>query len=170
MEIQKELSKTEIFEQIREWLRFNQYTIASEDTDRPWGGFIVIHESHVAQFRKQFFANLTFSAEQLNLKISPKILIVAPHTRLSWQYHNRRAEIWKLVGGEGAVVTSFTDKEGPLQTLALGQIIKMEQGERHRLVGLDNWGVVAEIWMHTAPENPSDEADIVRVQDDFKRV
>ena len=39
----------------------------------------------------------------------------------------------------------------------------------HRLVGLSNWGIIAEIWQHTDPEKPSDEEDIVRVQDDFGR-
>lgn len=31
------------------------------------------------------------------------------------------------------------------------------------------WGVVAEIWQHTDKDNPSNEDDIVRVQDDFGR-
>jgi hypothetical protein len=34
---------------------------------------------------------------------------------------------------------------------------------------LDGWGIVAEIWRHTDVENPSNEEDIVRVQDDFGR-
>ena len=41
--------------------------------------------------------------------------------------------------------------------------------ERHRLVGLDKIGVVAEIWIHTDLNNPSDENDIVRISDDYKR-
>jgi hypothetical protein len=28
----------------------------------------------------------------------------------------------------------------------------LQQGERHRLVGLEEWGVVAEIWQHTDAE------------------
>ncbi|MCU0327251.1 MAG: phosphoheptose isomerase, partial [Spirosomaceae bacterium] len=40
---------------------------------------------------------------------------------------------------------------------------------RHRLVGVNEWGIIAEIWQHTDPKNPSDENDIVRVQDDFGR-
>jgi hypothetical protein len=45
----------------------------------------------------------------------------------------------------------------------------LKQGERHRLIGLDGWGIVAEIWQHTNAQQPSDEDDIVRVQDDFGR-
>jgi hypothetical protein len=36
-------------------------------------------------------------------------------------------------------------------------------------VGLQGWGVLAEIWQHTDAGQPSDEDDIVRVQDDFGR-
>ena len=49
-----------------------------------------------------------------------------------------------------------------------GDQIKLRQGERHRLVGLADYGVVAEIWQHT-DEIPSNEDDIIRVQDDFNR-
>ena len=31
------------------------------------------------------------------------------------------------------------------------------------------FAVVAEIWQHTDPEHPSDEDDIIRLQDDFGR-
>jgi hypothetical protein len=37
------------------------------------------------------------------------------------------------------------------------------------LIGLDDWGIVAEIWQHTDESNPSDEDDIVRLQDDYSR-
>jgi len=67
------------------------------------------------------------------------------------------------------VIRSETDEEGPLETYEKGDSIRLKQGERHRLVGLDDWGVLAEIWQHTDAANPSDEDDIVRVQDDFGR-
>jgi len=89
---------------------------------------------------------------------------------LSWQYHHRRAEIWTLIQGKAAVATSDTDHEKNRVVLQIGDIVRLKQGERHRLIGLqDEWGVVAEIWMHTDPANPSDEDDIIRLQDDFGR-
>jgi mannose-6-phosphate isomerase-like protein (cupin superfamily) len=95
---------------------------------------------------------------------------VGPNKRLSWQYHHRRAEIWKLIGGVAGVVTSDTDQEKETTHLKIGDIIQLQKGDRHRLIGLeDGWGIVAEIWQHTDAENPSDEDDIVRVQDDFGR-
>ena len=67
------------------------------------------------------------------------------------------------------VVTSDTDVEKDTSHLSIGDIIKLKQGERHRLIGLDVWGIVAEIWQHTDTDNPSNEDDIVRLQDDFGR-
>ena len=55
------------------------------------------------------------------------------------------------------------------QTLSKGDKIKLKQGERHRLIGLEDWGIVAEIWQHTDAARPSNEDDIVRLQDDFGR-
>jgi hypothetical protein len=45
--------------------------------------------------------------------------------------------------------------------------IRLKQVERHCLIGLDDWGLVAEVWQHTDESNTSNEDDIVRVQDDF---
>lgn len=50
-----------------------------------------------------------------------------------------------------------------------GKGASLEKGERHRLIGTKTWGVVAEIWMHSDSENPSDEDNIVRLQDDYSR-
>ena len=50
-----------------------------------------------------------------------------------------------------------------------GDQIILQQGERHRLIDLDNYSVVAEIWQHTDVNHPSDEENIIRVQDDFGR-
>ena len=55
-----------------------------------------------------------------------------------------------------------------MESFTQGDQVKLGQGERHRLIGLTDYGIVAEIWQHTE-KVPSDEEDIVRVQDDFKR-
>jgi len=64
---------------------------------------------------------------------------------------------------------SDTDEQTEVDKYQKGDVIVLDKGERHRLVGLDDWGIVAEIWQHTDPNHPSDEDDIVRLQDDFGR-
>ncbi len=95
--------------------------------------------------------------------------MVQAKSRLSWQYHNRRAEIWQVYKGSAGIIRSNTDQENPMEIYSEGAQIVLAQGERHRLIGLDDFCVVAEIWQHTDQNHPSDEADIIRVQDDFGR-
>jgi mannose-6-phosphate isomerase len=163
-------TKVEIKKSVEAYLNDLELTIASSDFTRPWGGFFVIDETLAGRFIKLFFPHMSATELTIAGKLSPKILIVAPGQRLSWQYHHRRAEIWKLTGGVAGLVTSETDTEGSLKKLGIGEIVQLKQGQRHRLVGLpEGWGMIAEIWRHTDAKNPSDENDIVRVQDDFGR-
>ena len=145
------------------------FTITSSDLTRPWGGFYVIEESQAQLFSDTFFDGLDVSTLTIGGKLSPKILLVSPQQRLSWQYHNRRAEIWRVIEGPVGVVRSHTDQEGALVVHQEGEYIKLAQGERHRLIGLDDQAIIAEIWQHTDALIPSNEDDIVRVQDDFGR-
>lgn len=163
------LTKSEIFEEIAAQLADQGFKVVNQDQTRPWGGFFVLDESQTPQFASTYFPTVELSSLQITQKLSPKILVVAPEKRLSWQYHHRRAEIWRVVLGTVGVVTSDTDEETEVKTYQPGELIILRQGERHRLVGLAEWGVLAEIWQHTDSENPSDEDDIVRVQDDFGR-
>ncbi|MBI3220900.1 MAG: phosphoheptose isomerase [Bacteroidetes bacterium] len=163
-------SKEEVMKSVQQYLAEVDLTVATHDFSRPWGGFFVIEESQADRFIQLYFPHLKKEDLTISGKLSPKILMVAPNQRLSWQYHHRRAEIWKLTAGVAGVITSDTDIEGPLHTFTLGEIIQLKQGQRHRLIGLpEGWGMIAEIWRHTDAQHPSDENDIVRVQDDFGR-
>ena len=145
------------------------FNVVAKDENRPWGGFFVIEESQAPQFIETYFPSLSVEDFEGFEKLSPKILMVAPGKRLSWQYHHRRSEIWRLIDGVAGIVKSPTDDQTEVHQLEMGELVRLECGERHRLVGLDGWGVLAEIWQHEDANNPSDEDDIVRVEDDFGR-
>jgi mannose-6-phosphate isomerase len=162
-------SKEEVFKNTAALVSEAGFTIVQQDLEKPWGGFFVIEEAQAPQFAATYFPDENIDDLKITKKLSPKILMVAPQKRLSWQYHFRRAEIWKCIGGAVEVMTSETNEEKILHTLHKGDIIRLKQGERHRLIGRDDWGIVAEIWQHTDETHPSDEDDIVRVQDDFSR-
>ena len=144
------------------------FSVVESDFNRPWGGFLVINEEQAQEFADRFFGDVDIDDLKISGRLSPKILMVNPGARLSWQYHNRRAEVWQVYRGSVGVVRSVDDIEGPVVELNERGRVVLVQGERHRLIGLSDFGVVAEIWQHTQ-EIPSDEEDIVRVQDDFKR-
>lgn len=159
----------EIFKSTEAALDQQGFTIVSKDFQRPWGGFFVLDESQGQQFASTYFPEIDQNDLITGRKISPKILLVAPGKRLSWQYHFRRSEVWRVIEGPIAVARSLTDEQGEPDVYNEGDLITLAKGERHRLIGLGNWGKVAEIWQHTDPSQPSDEDDIVRLQDDFGR-
>ena len=159
----------DIFSKTLEILSSKKLNVIDKDTERPWGGFFVISEDNAQEFSNIYFNGLNTEELKISGKLSPKILIIAPNKRLSWQYHHRRSEIWKVVKGEIKVVTSHDDVVRKEQILKEGDEIRLSRGERHRIIGLEEYAVVAEIWIHTDKDNLSDENDIVRVQDDFER-
>ena len=145
------------------------FEIQSTDFQRPWGGFFVIDPVDTKKIIYQFYPELADELTATKLPLSPKILCVAPGQRLSWQYHHRRAELWKLIEGKAAYKKSDTDLEGDINIMELNKTLTLRKGERHRLIGLNEWGIIAEIWQHTDASRPSDENDIVRLQDDYHR-
>lgn len=169
MKFSADTAKSTVFEEIKTFLNEEGFNVANMDDKRPWGGFYVIEEDQALRFIDRFFPEQNREEFEGFPVLSPKILIVEPGKRLSWQYHHRRAEIWKVIGGTAGVVISETNEQKPVQKLDVNDVVKLDQGQRHRLVGTDEWGIIAEIWKHTDKENPSDEDDIVRVEDDFGR-
>jgi mannose-6-phosphate isomerase-like protein (cupin superfamily) len=163
-------TKVEIMQEIENSIQSKGFLIVAKDFTRPWGGFFVIDENQAESFIAEFFPGYTKEQLTIGERLSPKFLVVAPNKRLSWQYHFRRAEIWRVVSGPVKVAISETDQETPGEVYQEGDVITLQQGTRHRLMGApDNFGIVAEIWQHTDTDNPSDEDDIIRLQDDFGR-
>ena len=160
--------KEKFFKTVQTEIESYGFAIASKDFSRPWGGFLVIDENQAQGFANKFFNGTDVETLRIVGKLSPKILIVKPKARLSWQYHHRRAEIWQVFRGTVGIIRSNDDSEGDLVEYAEGAQVKLAQGERHRLIGLADYAIVAEIWQHTSDVS-SDESDIVRVQDDFNR-
>ena len=158
-----------IYKEVESLISLNNLNVISRDIDRPWGGFYVLDESQAQSFASLFFNNLDVSKLSLSGKLSPKILVIKPKKRLSWQYHYRRSEIWSVIKGGILVSKSDDDVEKKLINLKDGEQIEIAKEERHRIIGTDKYALVAEIWIHTDKDNPSDEEDIVRVQDDFDR-
>ncbi len=158
-----------IFETIKKELETQGFRIAMVDDSRPWGGYFVIDPAQSLLFATHYFGVDIASKLEQETHVSSKMLLIAPKCRLSWQFHERRREIWRIFKGKAGAVTSLTDEEGEMTILSQGDRLEIDAYQRHRLVGLEKWSVVAEIWQHTDPENPSSESDIVRVQDDFGR-
>lgn len=138
--------------------------------DCPWGGYIRLREASLDQFLDVYWSDSRcLLPDTKNQRLDPKFLLVAPHQRLSLQYHHRRSEYWRVLTGPVKVTLGRNANDLSEKTYETGQIVTIPCGHWHRLTGLDDWAVIAELWAHTDPDRPSDEADIIRTQDDYSR-
>lgn len=163
--------KSTVFDAVESYIISLSLEIDEVDDQRPWGGYFGIAHESEDKFIDIFYSDV--DKERIfkhGRNLRPKILILEPEKRLSWQYHNRRAEMWKCLNGPvGVIISETNDLPGNQEILNSGDIIHHDRGIRHRMIGKENWGIVAEIWQHIDPKNPSDEKDIVRLEDDFGR-
>ena len=90
-----------------------------------------------------------------------KRIIVKPGQRLSYQYHNKRSEVWVVVQGE-AVVT-LDDKE---YIYKVGEVVNVPVGTKHRV---ENDGKEDLIFIETQTGTYFGEDDIIRLSDDYGR-
>jgi mannose-6-phosphate isomerase len=166
-----DIEKTNIIETIRREIGQAGYKIVDEDITKPWGAYLRFDSNQAEAFINEFFPGLSLNEARLgnsNAELSPKILLFSPHERLSWQYHYRRAERWRFMN-RGYYVRSDSDTEGDLVEAKTGDEVQFQQGERHRGGAFENYCLVAEIWQHVDASQLSNEADIVRLADDYSR-
>jgi len=116
----------DIFETTRIKLDNQGLRIDRYDLNRPWGGFFVLDENQAQAFADIYFEGLDVAPLRIAGKLSPKILLVKPEARLSWQYHHRRAETWRIVDGPVGIVRSATDEEAELVRFEAGETIVLD--------------------------------------------
>jgi hypothetical protein len=73
------------YQQIKKEIESFGFKVVSYDFERTWGGFLVIDEIQAQEFSNKFFKGLDVNTLKIGGKLSPKILIVKPNARLSWQ-------------------------------------------------------------------------------------
>jgi len=111
--------------QIQQEIESYGFKVVAKDFECPWGDFLVIKEEEAQDFANRFFDGIDVDTLRVEGKLSPKILIVKPGARLSWQYHHRRAEIWHTYQGEVGIIRSDNNKEGELFRFKEGQLIRL---------------------------------------------
>lgn len=112
-----------------------------EESNRPWGKYTVIKD-------------------ESNFKL--KIIEVNPRQRLSYQYHNKRSEVWTIVEGSGEVVI-----DGKKNSLKYGDCIKIDKKSKHRI--FNNSDTILK-FIEVQTGSYFGEDDIVRIDDDYNRV
>lgn len=117
--------------------------IKSEFVERPWGSYETIDGGDYTGYKV-------------------KKIIVLPHQRLSFQSHNSRCEHWIIVSGIGKL--QLGENFFPVEENTHIYIAKYE---KHRI---ENTGEEPLIFIETQIGNYLGEDDIIRYEDDYKRV
>jgi len=166
------VNKPQIVAEIKDCAETSGYTVIEQNEQKPWGAYLKFDNDEADSFVEDLSPGLSPTDARLGneqAELSPKILIVSPNQRLSWQYHKLRAERWTFLT-DGLYSQSTTDQEGGVQTASAGDVVQFAPLERHRLIGrVAAYTLVAEIWQHSDSKNLSIEDDIVRLADDYSR-
>ncbi|PID30396.1 phosphoheptose isomerase [Candidatus Saccharibacteria bacterium] len=174
IDVSTDRPKTAVLDELADVAARYGMRVVDCDDSKPWGGYIRFDGGQIEVFIENFFPGLDLDAARLgrrDVELSPKFLLVWPEARLSWQRHERRAERWLYITAGGYHKSIEASDQGELKKAQPGDVVQFACGECHRLVG-DSGGrytLVAEIWQHTDPANPSDESDIERLDDDYQR-
>jgi hypothetical protein len=87
------------------------------------GSCFCIYEKQVCDFSDKFFDGIDVDSLKVKNKFSPKIFIIKPNMRLSWQYHKRHTEIWQVFKVLVGIVKSDNDIENELKIIC--RVIKL---------------------------------------------
>ena len=111
-----------------------------EHDERPWGCYDVLLDTDTTKV---------------------KIITLKPGGRLSYQYHNKRSEVWACTKGKLSVIL-----DDVLHELFPGDSIVIPQGAKHRAF---NDTMEASQFIETQTGTYFGEDDIVRLEDDYDR-
>ena len=92
-----------------------------------------------------------------------KQLVVNPGQKLSYQYHDKRAEVWTVVAGSATIIL---DDEKVFRDY--GETIRIPLGAKHRIINEDKYKNLEIIEVQHGTYFGED--DIVRIEDDYNRI
>ena len=107
---------------------------------RPWGTYEVL-------------------LDDVNVKV--KRITVNPNSRLSYQYHQKRREVWTVVSGELTIIL-----EDNKLFRGEGQSVRIPLGDKHRAWNETDKPV---IFIEVQTGTYFGEDDIIRIEDDYGR-
>lgn len=107
---------------------------------RPWGQYEILHEEDIVKVKK---------------------ITVAPGQRLSYQYHEKRREVWTVTEGQLTLVL-----DGEEIILNPGMSHTIYTGDKHRAWNKTDKDVT---FIEVQTGTYFGEDDIIRIEDDYGR-
>lgn len=111
-----------------------------ENDIRPWGQYWVLEDAATHKVKR---------------------IEVNPGGRLSYQFHQKRAEVWTMVQGTGRVTL-----DGVTKDYTVGETVLIPLKAKHRIENPTNQKLV---FIEVQYGSYFGEDDIVRIEDDYSR-
>ena len=108
---------------------------------RPWGQYFVVHDEKSYKLKR---------------------IEVKPGQRISYQFHKKRSETWTIVKGSGVI-----NLDGIEKNVKYGDTITISKKVKHRIYNNTNSDL---IFIEVQTGSYFGEDDIIRIEDDYKRV
>lgn len=108
--------------------------------ERPWGNYTVLLDTPYTKVKQ---------------------IVVKPGQRLSYQYHDKRAESWTIVHGIALITIDDTDIE-----IGAGNSFFIPEKSKHRVANMTDDNL---IFIEVQTGEYFGEDDIVRIEDDYSR-
>ena len=112
-----------------------------EDSMRPWGYYDILYDGDDCKVKR---------------------IVIKPGKRLSYQYHHKRDELWKIISGVGSVTL-----DGSNWSVCAGSDVNVLKGVKHRIENTSQDELLVFIEIQTGDYFGED--DIVRLEDDYGR-
>lgn len=121
-------------------MKYSVNCITMEIGNRPWGSYYVLEDTDF------------YKLKRIEVNIGG---------RLSYQYHNHRAEVWTIVQGKALVTLDGNDYE-----YKAGEVVIIPLQAKHRI---QNIGDEILIFIEVQHGTYFGEEDIIRLEDDYNR-
>lgn len=113
----------------------------TDESNRPWGNYTVISNTPYYKLKR---------------------ITIDPGHQISYQYHNKRSEVWTIVKGSGEVIV-----DGEMKPVNYGDCIVINKKSKHRIKNNSD-SVLEFIEVQTGTYFGED--DIIRIEDDYNRI
>ena len=121
-------------------MKYSVNCITMEIGNRPWGSYYVLEDTDF------------YKLKRIEVNIGG---------RLSYQYHNHRAEVWTIVQGKALVTLDGNDYEYKAR-----EVVIIPLQAKHRI---QNIGDETLIFIEVQHGTYFGEEDIIRLEDDYNR-
>ncbi len=142
---------------LREWQLYE----ASEH--EKWGAFYRFDDRQTVPFVQEYFPEIATETWTGTMLLRPSIVVVQPEGEIPAHFHDRRAELLRVIAGEMMLETVSRCGYKDMRAVGKGSVVTIEPGVQHTVRAGKEPLVLTEVWGRRAPGVETDYLDEIQV-------